>query len=430
MATPYNAYQSAVALVSEKFETSQANAEAALAQTNDLLAQLLTMAGALVPQRADVTIKDTTLNNLDAFVPDKPDDLDLDTSGFDSIEPPPPYDGKPLDTSDLAQYIPNMSGLITPGYDIDAAQLPYVSSLLTALQAKLLDGVLNGGTGLSDDVKNDIWDLQSEQDLLALQQAQDRIAAEWSKRGLPLPDGTLATLLNEPEVAYFQKRSDASRQIAIKDAELAQTNTHFMITSGTNLEQLLMNLANSFRQRLFDASKAEADASVALFTATLKKYETMASIYNTMVSARVAEVKGLVDVYISEVQAYKATVEAIAAKVDVQVKGYAAEVDRYKADATIYAALGDVETKIFEARIKEAEGKARLLLSDAEMEIKSYEFTKNLTIEAIKAAAQIAAHLCAGMMAGVSAGASIGASGSTTSTENLTTSYEHTYKEK
>jgi hypothetical protein len=238
------------------------------------------------------------------------------------------------------------------------------------------------------------------------------------------------TLLNEPEVAYFNKRSDASRQIAIKDAELAQTNTHFMITSGISLEQSLMNLANLFRQRLFEASKAEADAGVALFIALLKKYETMASIYNMMVSARIAEVKGLVDVFIAEVQAYKVVVEAIAAKVDVQVKGYAAEVDRYKADATIYAALGDVETKIFEVRVKEAEGKAKLELSDAEVEIKNYEFTKNLTIKTIEAAAQIAAQMTAGMMAAVSAGASIGASGSTSTSDTLTTSHQHTYKEK
>lgn len=59
--------------------------------------------------------------------------------------------------------------------------------------------------------------------------------------GFPLPTGALAGMLADSRREYHDKLSSLSRDVAIKQAELAQENLRHAIDTAVSLETQLMN---------------------------------------------------------------------------------------------------------------------------------------------------------------------------------------------
>jgi hypothetical protein len=251
---------------------------------------------------------------------------ELDFPGFDGIRP----------TIDL----------IPPPVYITAGDNNYQSNLLDEINAKLLNDVINGGTGLGAEIEQDIWERNQERDQLALSDSMTRATAEWAARGFDFPNGILAGMLIPLELEYMHKRTDTSRDISIKQAELAQTNTHFAIQQGLALEQIKINWANQVAERTFQASKVYTDALLAVFDAEVKKqsllleqYKADAQVFVELIKAEIAKLerfrievemnKGIAEYDRNRVEVYKAQVEAI----DTMIKSYGHEVDAVKAIA-------------------------------------------------------------------------------------------------
>lgn len=413
-----NAYQVAIDLVQDKFEQLISGPDGSTALYRIVLEKFDDIAnalGELTPQRIDLVIEQVPAPEITEFVPDRPT---KPTIGIDLPGRPEDPNIPDLDISGITR--PDMSDLRAPDIFINPGQATYSTSLLTALKAKLLSDIQSGGTGLADAVENAIFNREVERALLAHHDAQDRISAEWSKRGFPLPTGALITALTEEELNYTNKRLDVSREISIKQAELAQTNTHFSIQQGVGLETVLMNFATACQNRIFEASKAYADALIALYNVEATKYKIMAEIYQILVTAKIEELKGRVQIYTAEVEAYKAAVQAEATRINAVAEVFRVELEQYKTDAAVYGTVSEVAVKVFSARIEQAVAKANLFLKDAEIEIKNYEAIKGLNIEALKASAQVMSQLVAGMWSSVSAAAEVRASGSTSTETRLT----------
>ena len=90
-----------------------------------------------------------------------------------------------------------VESLIVPNNIMGIVHDTYESAIKTALQNKILNDILNGGTGLNPSIENEIWRREEERARLALEEAKEKIAAEWSKRGFSLPDGVLSAQLAE-----------------------------------------------------------------------------------------------------------------------------------------------------------------------------------------------------------------------------------------
>lgn len=139
----------------------------------------------------------------------------------------------------------------------------YSSALKDALALKLKSDVENGGTGLSEEVEDAIWERTRERDNKDYEEASTKVDSKWSERGFSLADGVLTELQRDLIVDDRNQRQERSRDILIKQAELAQVNTHFAITSSLSLEQLELNHANQIYNRALEAEKATIEFGIA-----------------------------------------------------------------------------------------------------------------------------------------------------------------------
>lgn len=387
-----------------------------------------------------------------------------------AIPPTPDYatvvfDGiRPVDTSSV------------PAITINDGGNAYSSSLLESIKTKLRNNIELGGTGLSADVEDDIWERDSERELEALDEAIDKFTDEWTKRGFSLPDGVLVENIRAMNTEYMNKRLDRSRDIAIKQEELEQANMKYSLEYGIQVENMLLDWTNKVCQRVFEHSKAVADAAIEVFKAQVLKYQAgleaykadvevfkgkiqaeiakaelykaqiegvvaQISVYESKAKIYIAQLQGIqsmVEVYVQQVkamqaliesnkvriEAYKATIDAYVARVNGIVGKYQAESEVYKARATQWTAETEANIKVLEARIKQAALNEDLKVKQFEAVLRFYAADHGVKVEAAKGAASVAAQVAQGALSAVSTQVSLTAKGDASESyqEQLTSS--------
>jgi hypothetical protein len=320
-----------------------------------------------------------------------------------------------IDLSDLT--VPDISGLSVQTDSIDAAAVTYESALLTALKARLLSDVQTDIDRPSIEVAK--WNRARARDLLTHQDILDKIRADWSKSGLPLPDGALRAEIESENVRYANAYDDRSGQITIEESNLAIQVRQSAIAQATQLEGILMNFLQTTQQRLFEASRAIVEAQLQVYNAEVAKYRMMTDIYQTLANVRLTEAKTKVEIYVAEVTGFKAEVEAEAARLDALVKTFTGEIDAYRADVQAYQALSTVETEILKTQTSLAVARAELYLKNADIQIRQFETLTGLRIEAIKSMGAIVAQEVAGALSSIHASASMSRSDSASASETI-----------
>jgi hypothetical protein len=236
----------------------------------------------------------------------------------------------------------------------------YSSPIWDETIAWVLDGIRNGGTGLGADVEDAIF-----------ARAQDRIAIENEKalnealqfmesRGWTAPPGALAGMALEVGHQSTRNLTQVSDEIAIAQAELAQKNTHFVLSLSKDLEGLLRSFFIENERRLLEAAVAVANNAVEIYKAKIMRlqfdveaYKVRAEVYKTRIQAALARV-----------ELFKAQIEAAKVSAEVQellVKIYTAQlgavsvvVDIYKTEmqaAAIQTEAEKLKVDIFKAQI-------------------------------------------------------------------------------
>lgn len=320
-----------------------------------------------------------------------------------------------IDLSDLT--IPDISGLTVHTDSIDAAAVTYESALLTALKVRLLADVQTDIDRPS--IETAKWNRARARDLLTHQDMLAQKRAEWSKSGLPLPDGALLAAIESEDIRYANAYDDRSGQIAIEESNLAIQVRQSAVATATQLEGILMNFLQTTQQRLFEASRATVEAQLQVYNAEVAKYRMMTDIYQTLANVRLTVAKTKVEIYIAEVTAFKAEVEAEAARLDALVKTFTGEIDAYRADVQAYQALSTVETEILKTQTSLAISRSELYLKNADIQIRQYEALTGLRIEAIKAMGAIVAQEVAGALSSIHASASMSRSDSASASETI-----------
>jgi hypothetical protein len=346
-----------------------------------------------------------------------PDPMDLEEAEFDPPPTPPDPGYTGIDISDLEE--PVVGDLIEPVVSLNPGLVSYSSSMLELLRNKLEHDLEFGGTGLGADIEEQIFKRELERSVLVHSDTMDRISAEWSKRGFDMPNGVLAMQFQEEQLNYTNKRLDVSRDIAIKQAEIANTNTQFVVQHGITIETQFMNFQNTCQQRIYDASRETARAQIELYSAQLRRYQILTEIYVALVNSRIEQAKGIAQVYTAQVDAYRSRVQAEAERIRAVIESNRAEIERYKTDASVYQTVSDVAIREFEALVRRAIANGDLRAKELELKLRRWEIANNLSLQSVNARSQVLAHIIAGLMSSVSAAAEIRASGSTITQTNL-----------
>lgn len=257
----------------------------------------------------------------------------------------------------------------------------YASTLLDALKSKLTDR-LNGGTGLPAAVEQAIWDRARSREAATAQANIDEIARNGEALGFRLPPGVVAAQTRQAQQDYYDKLSSFSRDVAIKQAELEQSNLKDTIAAGMQLEGQLIDYSFKLEQLSFENARAYAENAIQLHNAAVEKFRALLEGYQAYASVY----KAIIDGQLAKVEVYKAQLQAEQTKAEINntlVQQYKAQVD---------ASMSQVE--IFRAQVSAAQTLVELeqaKIGAASEQIRAYVATVNAEtskVEAYKASVQ------------------------------------------
>ena len=323
-------------------------------------------------------------------------------------------------------------GLKVPDAIFNYSEDFYDSALLQTVISKLINDITLGTTGLHPDAEYAIWARGSEREAAVARTAKDDALTEGAARGFTYPTGAVVSRLDAIEQGLASKQIDLSREIMIEQARLAQNNMQFAIKSGIELEGQIMNYANQYAQRAFEAAKTAFlasfqafEASVNLYNATVTAYKIEAEVYKTRMDAAIARLeafraeieaqkligeinKDSVAIYTAQLQAlqveadvYKSLMQGASIAMEIEktkIDAYKSEVDAFEAlvranktefdaySAQINAELGKVQ--VYTADISAFEAQIRAYAAETTAE--SSRISALATVEEIKQKSYIA----------------------------------------
>ena len=268
----------------------------------------------------------------------------------------PPWEGPDM---------PSSQGLDMPErqfeYD-DVAE--YTSELLTQLGSRLTDVVVNGGTGLAPEIEQAIYDRAFLRQQLELDRRTQQTFDQIAGRGFNLPTGVLAGQLTELNNEFSRQLQEVNMEILIKQAELAQTNTHFAQDLAHKLETVLIQDYQVTAARRFEIAKAE-------YEFFLTYYRSRAEIYNLRVEG-----------YRAYAQAFEARLRAALTEIEVykaQLEGAKINMEIQKLGVDIYSALMNalsVRVELYKAEMQASAIKLEIEKSKVEIYQAQYEAYK------------------------------------------------------
>lgn len=318
-----------------------------------------------IPSIGTVTVPDAPT----VTMPDAPTYLALSTVSFAGVD-------LHADWLDGLQNMPSFT-LASPTPYSYAPGPEYASQLLDALKATLLSR-LSGGTGLPAAVEQAIWDRARDRETRIAQSNEDDINRQAEALGFNLPSGVLAAQLLEARQNYYDKLSELSRDIAIKQAELEQENLKQTIAAGMQLEGQLIDYAYKLEALSFENAKTYADNAIQVYNSSVDGFKALLAGY----AQYAANYKVLIDAELTKIEVYKAQLAGEQTKADINntlVQQYKATIDAGMSQVEIYRAqVGAAQTlvEIEQAKIGAAAEQVRAFVAQVNAETAKVEAYK------------------------------------------------------
>ena len=278
------------------------------------------------------------------------------------ILPSPPDIRIPIFDSELPPVIIEVPG------EFNWQETPYNSDIWCDLLDNVLHGLQYGGTGLDPEVEQEIWDRAKRRQSIEDDATMRKIRDTYSARGYDMPPGALAGAEIEAYRNADLNKQNLNSDIAVKQAELAQANTNFILDKGVQLEQILRGFHETQANRSFEAAKMIFQSGIEIMNARiaksnleLEKYKADAAVYESRVRAALTAV----EVYKAQVEAARVSsdiqknlvdiYEKQIAAMDTYVRMYSAQMDAVKVAAQIEQIkmeIFNLETKAYIARME------------------------------------------------------------------------------
>jgi hypothetical protein len=260
----------------------------------------------------------------------------------------------------------------------------YSTDIWADLLSKVLNDIRNGGTGLGALVEEELYDRALKRQETENERLYQEVENYFEARGFSLPTGAMAGRLAEAAREISRNNTTINAEITIDQAKLAQTNTHFMIDKGVQLEGMLRDFFNQQANRAFEAAKIIAQMGIEIFNAKVNKFNAEVQSYQALAMVFESKVKAA----LTQAQIYKTQIDACGIMSDVQknlvaiysekikaldttIKLYASEMDaaRIKAEVEkIKLAMFDLQVKIYIARIEADKAKFDVYVRELEGE--------------------------------------------------------------
>ena len=263
---------------------------------------------------------------------------------------------------------PTPSGISKPSGQFSWSESPYSSGLLDATVVQIKE-FMAGGVGIPDSVWEAIWAKDNDRENRAGIKQITEINEEWSNRGFQLPQGVQVAQIQEVYQELQHSSAGRSRDIAVREADLAIENLRFAVQQGIAMETLRGQWYQQSLSRELEGAMFASKLSIDLFNAELAMFN--------------AEVQ----MYIAEGQIYKVQIDAILAELEVykaELEGQQIIGQLNQQQVEIYKTRIDAANLLLEQYVAELQG-AKIATEIQMIEIDAYKATVMAFGERIKA---------------------------------------------
>jgi len=332
---------------------------------------------------------------------------------FSFTKPTPPSCGDFLSVEIPTITIPDPPG--DPAAEFIYNEPIYQSQMLEDLKAALIAYLESGGTGLSATVEAALWARAEARKDLLNEKVYNEALNFFAARGFALPPGALTGRLTEALKEQARASAQINYEIMIEQARLAQTNTHFTITSAIQLEGQEREYFDKVATRAFNKARALVDVIINVYNAKMQGY--IAKMEGKKAEIDLARMKGelvitanrnTTEVFQAMVSKYEAELRAEIGIIEAIGRIYGFQTAGYEAKARVAIGELNAQVELFKGRVEQSNNQTKLAVMEAEMVLRAYIEAVRMQVAAAEGAANVSAQLAASAMSAVNASASVG----------------------
>lgn len=205
-------------------------------------------------------------------VVEPPVNIPMNATGLDSALYDSTYD----------RILTDLSGKFAGFFD---EYFPNECDYLAKAQQWMCDVLDTGGTGIKPAVEDQIWQRDRARVLRDSARAEDDIVATFAARGFPLPPGAAAHAVGLVQQDARDKIAQASRDVAIKQAEIEIENIKFAVQQALDYRIKAIAAAGDYIRTLaigpdiaMKLATSSADAQAKLISAASQYYNARISV--------------------------------------------------------------------------------------------------------------------------------------------------------
>jgi len=255
----------------------------------------------------------------------------------------------------------------------------YDATLLNPLKAKLLYDLQNGGYGIEPADEIALFNRARDREVEAMMSRVADAGRAMAARGFPLPPGELSIHIDRAYQEMQDKVSDASRDITLQRSKLFVENRQFTITQIRELEQITMNYWNAVQERSYNAARATAEFSIAVYNALLAKFRVrfdfakmQSSVNLEIAQAEAEKARALLEQYRGQIAAYEANLRAVIEPFQLQVTNYQAQVAGYEANVRALVDPARMKIDLYRADVEANRIEIERAVASDDIQLKAY----------------------------------------------------------
>lgn len=237
---------------------------------------------------------------------------------------------------DFTDDVPTFSAQV-PSSAIDWTEPQYNAWIADRLKS-VLEVMLAGGTGIPTAVERAIWDRDRARLDVAARATIEDAAGEFAAKGFDLPGGPFLARVMQAQRENREKVAQASRDVAIKQADLEQTNRQFAVKTGAELENMFVQIFISTTGRSFEIAKYAVEARIQIFNAQVAAFNVEQQVF----AQRIERFKAKLQYALAQIDVYKAQLEAERVKGELNkelIASFRAKIEAYQAQVEAYRAV-------------------------------------------------------------------------------------------
>lgn len=333
-----------------------ANAEANIAQAetnaNVFLQQLIDITNVQFPglaiptayNYASVPVVDFPIN----FALQRPD-VSLPGLG---VAPPAPT----IDISAIQPIAVPDDELLVPTHQFEYFEQAYQSTLLNPLKAKLLNDLLNGGTGIDAADEAALVQRARNRETELAMSGIDAVSRSAAARGFPLPPEARALHQARAHQDMQSKTSSLERDIYVDRSKRFVDNRQFIIQQVRDVEQILIGFHNSVQERALNVSRATAEFAIAIYNTLVTRIRTRleqakikGEVQTQKFQAEAARAQAQLGIFQGQISVFEANLRRSVESARLGVELYRADTDGNKSFHDTLIAKTQLQQKVIDA---------------------------------------------------------------------------------